>query len=343
MLNTIISKNKDIDIHKAAAPLQPEIAWQVESLLVKIFEFGDYSFRSALTGEYSEKLNCTFFLAKRKDNIIGVAACLYAHKNPFVAVVGPVGILPEYRRSGIGTELLTSLINHLESAGCMAAYLGVSEENPAVNLYQKLGFKKYKGIVMRLLLNDKFEQHYFSRKTDIKIRRTGWGDFPAILALASFPGGIYTFDFRRSIFSSRYVEPARFLSIFPEMMRDFAKYGGFANVLTSKKEENVVGIAHIRRLPGKARHHIAELDFYTRDNFIERAKTLVQQTIEESDSLFISGINCYCLACDDSKREILIGLSFRQIAVLPENVCINGNYYDVLVYHLPFAKGGGIA
>jgi len=126
-------------------------------------------------------------------------------------------------------------------------------------------------------------------------------------------------------------------------MKDFAKHGGFANVLISKKEENVVGIAHIRRLPGKARRHIAELDFYTHDNFIERAKTLVQQTIEESDSLFISGINCYCLACDDNKREILIGLSFRQIAVLPENVCIKGNYYDVLIYHLSFAKGGGIA
>jgi GNAT superfamily N-acetyltransferase len=342
-INSIVLEVENIDIHKVTAPLQPQMAWEVESLLVSIFEFGDYSFRSALTGEYSEKLNCTFFLAKRKDNIVGVAACLYAHKNPSVAVVGPVGILPEYQHRGIGTKLVASLINHLKSAGCMAAYLSVSEKNPAVNLYQKLGFKKYKGIVMRLLLNDKFEQHYFSSHPDIKIRRTGWGDFPAILALASFPGGIYTYDFRRSIFSSRYVKPARFLSIFPEMMKDFAKYGGFANVLTSKKEENVVGIAHIRRLPGKARRHIAELDFYTHDNFIERAKTLVQQTIEESDSLFISGINCYCLACDDNKREILIGLSFRQIAVLPENVCIKGNYYDVLIYHLSFAKGGGIA
>jgi len=334
---------ENIDIHKVTAPLQPQMAWQVESLLVRIFEFGDYSFRSALKGEYSEKLNCTFFLAKRKDNIIGVAACLYAHKNPSVAVVGPVGILPEYRRSGIGTKLVTSLVNHLKSAGCMAAYLGVSEKNPAVNLYQKLGFKKYKGIVMRLLLEDKFEQHYFSRHSDIKIRRTGWGDFPAILALASFPGGIYTFDFRRSIFSSKYVEPARFLSIFPEMMRDFARYGGFANVLTSKKEENVVGIAHIHKLPGKPQQHIAELDFYMHDNFIEWAKTLVQQTIEESESLFINGINCYCLACDSNKRETLISLGFRQIAVLPESVCINGNYYDVLIYHLSFAKGGGVA
>ena len=340
-MSKIISKNKNIEIRKVTAPLQPESAWQVESLLVRIFEYGDYSLRSALSGGYSEKLNCTFFLAKYNHTLAGVAGCLFAHKNPFVAVVGPIGVLPEYRRCGIGTRLVASLMKHLEAQGCLAAYLGVSGNNPAINLYQKLGFEKYKGIVMRCLLctQETFEQYYFGKHSDVSIRKAGWGDFPEIQVLASFPCNIYTFDFGRSLFSSKYVGPIRFLSVFPEMMRDFTKHGGFANVLASTASEKIVGVAHISRLPGKPQQHIAELDFYVHDNFIEQAEILVQQTIEESESLFISGINCYCLACDNDKRKVLEKLGFQQIAVLPENVCINGNYYDVLIYHLKRRSG----
>ena len=37
----------DVEIYQATAPLEAEDAWEAESLLLKIFEYGDYRFHSA--------------------------------------------------------------------------------------------------------------------------------------------------------------------------------------------------------------------------------------------------------------------------------------------------------
>lgn len=56
-----IPGNVKFEICRVTAPLAPDGAWEIESLLLQVFGYGDYSFRSALSGEYSETLNCTFF------------------------------------------------------------------------------------------------------------------------------------------------------------------------------------------------------------------------------------------------------------------------------------------
>lgn len=332
--NTNLLTNVDVEICKTTAPLEEEAAWEVESLLLKILEYGDYSFHSALLGEYSRTLNCTFFLAKHKGNLVGAAGCLYSHKNPAVAIIGPVGVAEEYRRNGIGRQLVTSIIEHLRGRRCMAIYLGVSAGTPATYLYSSLGFKRYKGIVMRLLLcpEEEFINACFGKCPDVKVRRAVWGDFPGIQAMATFPCRMYTCDFKRGVFSSRYIEPIRFLPVFPEMMRAFARSGGLANVLVAGGKENIVGIAHISRLPGEAQGHTAELDFYVHDNFVDQTEPLVHTTIEGSGELSVKRINCYCLGCDYLKRNIIDRLGGRQVAVLPGNVFVSGKYEDVLVY-----------
>jgi hypothetical protein len=84
--NTIRLTSVDVEICRVTAPLEVEAAWEAESLLLKILEYGDYSFRSALLGEYSRTLNCTFFLAKHQGDLVGAAGCMYSHKNPAVAI-----------------------------------------------------------------------------------------------------------------------------------------------------------------------------------------------------------------------------------------------------------------
>jgi len=330
-----VSREGDIEFCKVSAPLEPETVWRIESLLLKVFEYGDYSFRSALSGEYHQTLNCTFFLAKRNGSLVGAAGCLHTHRKPTFSIIGPVCVDAEFRGCGIGTKLVESLVKYLKLQGCAAIYLGVSQDSPAVNFYRKLGFDKYKGIVMRRLFcpGKEFED-FFSKSNDTQIRRAVWGDFPSIQVLASLPADLYTFDFRRGIFSSRYLEPFRFLSVFPEMMRSFARYGGFADVLISGRQETIVGIAHISKLPGRAQQHVAELDFYAHDNFIDQAQGLVNRTIEESACLSVNNINCYCLACDHRKQAILESAGAIRVAVLPNSVCVNGNIVDVLVYQM---------
>ena len=329
------SGNAGIEFCKAASPLEPEAVWQIESLLLKVFEYGDYSFRSALSGQYHQTLNCTFFLAKHNGSLVGAAGCLHAHRRPAFAIIAPVCVEAEFRSRGIGTKLVKSLIRYLKLQGCAAVYLGVSQDSPATNFYRRLGFEKYKGIVMRhLFCSEKEFEDFFSRSNHTQIRKVVWGDFPSIQVLASLPADLYTFDFKRGIFSARYLEPYSFLPLFPEMMRSFTRYGGFANVLISGTQKTIVGIAHISKLPGKAQQHIAELDFFVHDNFIDYALSLVKKTIEESSSLSIESINCYCLACDRRKKEIFTSAGAVRIAVLPNNVRINENLVDVLIYQI---------
>lgn len=334
ILNTNRLMNTDIEVCEVAAPLGAEAAWEVESLLLKIFEYGDYSFRSVLRGEYSKTLDCTYFLARYKQKLIGAAGCLCGRKNPGISIIGPVGVDVKHRGNDVGSKLVESIIRYLRARGCMAIYLGTSGPDEVVNFYKKLGFQKYKGIIMRHLLCSERDFEECFKTAETKIRRAVWGDFPGISVLATFPAGFYTFDFGQNIFSSKYAEPSRFLSIFPEMMRVFARYGGFANILVANHKQTVVGIAHINKLPSKTQQHVAELDFYVHDNFTDQAECLVRTTMEKSKDLSINKVNCYCLGCDYLKRNIIDKLGGRQIAILPGNVFINGKYEDVLVYQL---------
>jgi GNAT superfamily N-acetyltransferase len=100
----------DFDLHRAVTPLEADPARQVESFLRQIFECGDYSFRPALHGTYSEALGCTFFLACSNGRLIGATASLYARDMPTVALVGPVAVTPDYQRMGVATAMLHQLM-----------------------------------------------------------------------------------------------------------------------------------------------------------------------------------------------------------------------------------------
>ncbi len=51
-----------------------------------------------------------------------------------------IAVLPDYRRRGVGTMLLEQLFRDAEST-YQAVSLSVSRNNPAINLYKKLGFE----------------------------------------------------------------------------------------------------------------------------------------------------------------------------------------------------------
>ncbi|MHC4741743.1 MAG: GNAT family N-acetyltransferase [Planctomycetota bacterium] len=324
----------DVEVVGLTAPLGREAAWEIESFLLKIFEYGDYSLRSALCGEYSKTLDCTVFAAKHKGALVGAAGCLYGRLNPAVAIVGPVGVAAEYRRNGIGRRLVESLIEHLRTCGCMAAYLGVSRDNPAGRLYEAIGFKHYHGIVMRYLMcpEMRFDRDYFGKCADARIRRAEWGDFPGFQGLISYPCRMFTADFHRGIFSSKYVEPTRFLSIFPDMMKACGIKRGFANVLVAGSEERVVGFANVNRPAGETCQQMAELDFYVHDNFIENAEFLVGTTVKEAIPSTAGQLNCYCLDCDKIKRSVIEGLGGVEVAAPVENAVLDGVHHDILAY-----------
>lgn len=52
-----------------------------------------------------------------------------------------ISLLEEYRNQGIGSRLMTAMIDHLLKSGYNQASLNVKKENYAVKLYRKMGFE----------------------------------------------------------------------------------------------------------------------------------------------------------------------------------------------------------
>lgn len=334
-MQTITEEKLDIKILKVSSPVLPRRAWQIESFCLKILEYGDYSFRKALTGRLSSRLQCTFFTAQSNGSILAAVGCLHSVDNPAVAILGPVCTDPKYRKKGLALQVCQMLLEHLKAQKTQTVYLGVKDNVPAVNLYRKLGFTKYSGIVMRMLFVSKneFNNRYSPGQPTI-IRKLDWQDFAEVSALFCEPATMYSFDFCRQIFSARYAEVQKFLPVFPGLMNSLEKNSGCGRVLQTKEHSSIVGAAFINTQPSKTQGHIVVLDFFVRDGFLDKGKDLVSDTLKQSGVNGSLMILCYCLNCDIQKKQILFSLGAEPYAALPGFIRINNKLQDTVIYKL---------
>ena len=317
-------------------PVSADTAWEIESFLLKIFEYGDYSFRSMLRGEYALTLGSCCFAALHQEKIVGVVVCLYPRQNPLAALLGPVAVAKDIRRNKIASLLIRRAIDHLLERGCLAAYLGVSYDNPARKLYRRCGFEDYHGIVMRRLFCPvrEFDDRCYNQKSDLKVGCVNWGDFCGVQALLASPCSMYCFDFSAGLFSSKYDQPHLFLPVFPRIMRNIAAQKAAARVLRAGPDQNPVGIAHLLKSETPLQQHRAVLDFFMHDNFLDNAKILLQQTLQERPFPRVHKINVFIPAGDGLKRRALEDISARLVAVLPRELLLEKRYMDVCVYEI---------
>lgn len=66
---------------------------------------------------------------------------LYLHRRPDDLRVMDIALLPEHRRRGIGRMLIAELIEEAGAAG-QAVSIHVEMQNPAMSLYERLGFRQ---------------------------------------------------------------------------------------------------------------------------------------------------------------------------------------------------------
>lgn len=325
---------RSFTVRELSAPLSPELTWLIESFLLKVFEYGNFSFRAALRGQLSSMLCCTFYIATDGDQVVGAAGCLHSSHNQPVALFGPIAVEPQYRRSGIGTSLATMILEYLMAQDCRAVYLGVIGNNPARRLYEKVGFENYQGIIMRRLFGPpgEFEASYFQRCSQTTVKQADWADYCNVQVLLASPCSMYAFDYLRGGFSSRYAPPHSFLPQFPSLMKTVSAGLGLANVLVTGPQANVVGISHITRPHSAPLRHAATLDFFIHDNFVDQADELLYTTIRQAQESGVSTLNCFVPEGDQVKRSIMKRLNATQTAVLPESVRLNGHHQNTLVY-----------
>jgi ribosomal protein S18 acetylase RimI-like enzyme len=65
-----------------------------------------------------------------------------------------LAVLPEYRRHGIGSQLIETALAHLETVGCRKVNLQIRADNTdVVDFYESIGFRQENRISMGLLIN----------------------------------------------------------------------------------------------------------------------------------------------------------------------------------------------
>jgi ribosomal protein S18 acetylase RimI-like enzyme len=79
------------------------------------------------------------------------AGRLYVDRSEKEILIIDIALLPEHRRAGIGTRLLRELQDEARTAGKVLT-IHVEKFNPALRLYQRLGFQQVKDEGVYLLL-----------------------------------------------------------------------------------------------------------------------------------------------------------------------------------------------
>ena len=87
------------------------------------------------------------FTAWDGDNLIGTGRIL---EDGIMCMFYDIGVDPEYQSQGVGSKILSALINHVKDKNYASIGLFAWEENPAnMSFYEKFGFEKSSGMELK--------------------------------------------------------------------------------------------------------------------------------------------------------------------------------------------------
>ncbi|MEM1338926.1 MAG: GNAT family N-acetyltransferase [Bacteroidota bacterium] len=88
------------------------------------------------------------FVALHKAEPVGVCALIKMGNGPFEYELAKMGVTPKAQGNGIGYLLGRAIVQKARDLGAKTIYIESNTQlQPAIRLYQKLGFKEIEGIV----------------------------------------------------------------------------------------------------------------------------------------------------------------------------------------------------
>ncbi len=93
--------------------------------------------------------NCEFMVIERDGQSVGR---LYLDEREKEIRIMDIAILPEFRGKGMGTALLKDLIDESTDSG-RELTIHVEKANPAMTLYERLGFKAEKEVGLHIFMS----------------------------------------------------------------------------------------------------------------------------------------------------------------------------------------------
>jgi hypothetical protein len=218
-----------------------------------------------------------------------------------------------FRGRGLGAAATERAVAESRRLGALVAYLGTNTW--PLNVYQKIGFEHWNGIVMRRPLREADpspEEEIFAPGQSVMVREAQWGDAPAFVALVLQPLGTMLLSFRRSLVSPRFVPLRRCVSNFAPLFEDCLSSGGKFLVLAGRDTPRVFGFASWVPQPGG----LAFIETATHDTYADKLPELLEQAQASAASAGQTSAFCWCHPADTAVRPALLEAGFRRQAGL---------------------------
>jgi predicted GNAT family acetyltransferase len=110
--------------------------------LVELYYSRDEKEKEGTFFSSAQVVNGVYFGVRNNGRLVAAAGTHLINRRESVAAVGNVFCLPEYRGKGLGALVTSAVVNALLEERIQTIGLNVGPENPAAQLYHRLGFRE---------------------------------------------------------------------------------------------------------------------------------------------------------------------------------------------------------
>ena len=204
---------------------------------------------SVVLGEEEEHNRNILYLTRRGDRLAGTCLTTISRAVPTLAGFGEVATHPDFRRSGISTDLCGQAVDEFRSGGGEAFFLGTG--NPtAARVYHRLGWRKLAGanVMANISSGDSpeaFLTDYFRAPGPSTVRPASAADRIPMIPLLHSPHDWQVLDANAGLYSTRYRVQNSCMGLYPKYAT-IAEEGRGAWFSAATGDGHVVGLATAR-------------------------------------------------------------------------------------------------
>ncbi len=285
-----------------------------------------------LTGKMTEWIYMPYALGFINNTLVGSMAYFTPRDTQDIGIIEFVETLPEHRRKGISSILLSTLIKLFEKQGGLALLLCTA--NPiAGSLYENLGFWYTIGDGMQRINPklstkiDNFNEWYFQNTGSTTIREATWGDLPRLSLLYNNPNPEWIIkDYLTESFNNTRYE-YHFVKIFTQVQKSNGKF-----FLLESNEKRVVGSVILLRKNSFLEQHLGFLSFRIVPSYQQNTLDIIEHAKECARNIGISILESHVAASDSDQIKFLELAGFSLNTRLKNRLYNGVTWTDLLIY-----------
>jgi N-acetylglutamate synthase-like GNAT family acetyltransferase len=276
---------------------------------------GDFDWIESLKGDYAETLRFSVVQGRIENQLAATATAIQSKEDPRVALISSVMVGSVHRGLGLGAEATKRTMTEAAKLGAEVCYLGTAQWPQ--NVYQKIGFKRWNGNVMRHELSGRgrLEEVFFAKGQLTLIRKASWGDATGFVTLVVQPLSTRLLSFQNSIFSGPFQHLRRCVSNFPTLYSSSINSGGNMLILQGDRHGQALGFAIWSRR-GSGLDWNAILDVATHDNYHGALGALINEACQQAQKDGVRILTTLIHPLDSEKIDALKQQGFELIALL---------------------------